>query len=111
MLDDLNPLQLQALHQVFLTEGFGLLMDILDGTFKEVTKTAVNTDSTADGDIQAMNQIRGFYAAIDTIRITESEVSSRVNETQQSLFSQRDNYDHPWIAEGSNGKETFLGGL
>ena len=110
--DNLNQAALSALHQMFLTPGYEILEKILDESLSQTTTGALVCDSTTDEDIQLLNNLRGCRAVIDEIKTLRETVSQKVTESQQQFLfeNERDNHTHPWIADGSLGKETFLGG-
>lgn len=111
--DNLNQAALSALHQMFLSPGYEILEKILNESLSQTMTGALTCDSTTDEDIQLINNLRGCRAVIDEIKTLREAVYQKVTESQQQFLfaeNERDTHDHPWIAEGSLGKETFLGG-
>ena len=111
--DNLNQAALSALHQMFLSPGYEILEKILDESLADTSRGVLECDSTTDEDIQLINNLRGCNSVIGEIKTLRETVSQKVTESQQQFLfaeNERDTHDHPWIAEGSLGKETFLGG-
>jgi len=106
---ELNGGQLNALHQMFNSPGYEVLMEILNTTHQSAVEVSLGSRGESGEDIQILNNLRGSYAVLRGIQELKEDISQKVAESNQLSFFQRDTHDHPWIADGSGDtKGTFI---
>lgn len=106
---EINGAQLTALHQLFNSPGYNVMMEILTNTHQSAVEASLSTRGDSGEDIQILNNLRGSYAVLRGIQDLKEDISQRVEESTQGLLFQRDTHDHPWIAGGSGDtKGTFI---
>ena len=108
-MEELNGGQLNALHQLFNSPGYEVLMQILDDTHQSAVDASLSARGESGEDIQILNNLRGSFAVIRGIQELKEDVSRRLEESTQMILFQRPTHNHPWIANGSGDtKDTFI---